>query len=33
MINKFTKEFSNDFCDDNGQINWGKLIEFNSAKG
>ncbi len=32
MINKFTKEFSNDFCDDNGQINWEKLIEFNSSK-
>jgi len=32
MINKFTKEFSNDFCNDNGEINWAKLVEFNSKK-
>lgn len=32
MINKFTKEFSNDFCSDKGQIDWEKLVEFNSAK-
>jgi len=32
MINKFTKEFSNDFCNNNGQINWEKLVEFNSAR-
>lgn len=32
MINKFTKEFINDFCDDNGVINWTKLVEFNSGK-
>lgn len=31
MINKFTKEFSNDFCDDTGQILWKKLVEFNSG--
>lgn len=31
MINKFTKEFANDFCDDTGQINWKKLVEFNSG--
>jgi hypothetical protein len=31
MINKFTKEFSNDFCDNAGQILWQKLVEFNSA--
>jgi hypothetical protein len=31
MINKFTKEFSSDFCDDTGQILWGKLVEFNSG--
>lgn len=30
MINKFTKEFSNDFCDNTGQILWQKLVEFNS---
>jgi hypothetical protein len=32
MINKFTKEFIHDFCDDSGQINWKKLVEFNSAE-
>jgi hypothetical protein len=32
MINKFTKEFANDFCDDNGNVNWKKLVTFNSGK-
>lgn len=31
MINKFTKEFSNTFCDDDGNIDWTKLVVFNSA--
>jgi hypothetical protein len=31
MINKFTKEFSNDFCDDAGRILWGELVKFNSG--
>lgn len=31
MINKFTKEFANDFCGDNGSIDWIKLVKFNSA--
>jgi hypothetical protein len=31
MINKFTKEFANEFCMDNGDIDWNKLINFNSA--
>jgi len=31
MINKFTKEFTTDFCDKNGVINWGKLVKLNSA--
>ena len=31
MINKFTKEFSNIFCKDNGEIDWNKLVRFNSA--
>jgi len=31
MINKFTKEFANDFCSDDGTINWNKLVEFNSC--
>ncbi len=32
MINKFTKEFANEFCDDNGVIDWANLVEFNSGK-
>lgn len=32
MINKFTKEFSNYFCKDTGEIDWNKLIRFNSAQ-
>ncbi|MBN2541821.1 cytosolic protein [bacterium] len=31
MINKFTREFANYFCDDNGQINWLSLVQFNSG--
>lgn len=32
MINKFTKEFANDFCDNDGNIDWPKLVEFNSGR-
>jgi len=32
MINRFTKEFTNKFCDDQGRIDWEMLIRFNSAK-
>jgi hypothetical protein len=32
IINKFTKEFSNSFCKDNGEIDWEKLVSFNSGK-
>ncbi len=31
MINKFTIQFSKDFCDTNGAINWEKLVRFNSS--
>ena len=31
MINKFTKEFANEFCLDNGKIDWTKLVQFNSG--
>jgi hypothetical protein len=31
MVNKFTREFTADFCDETGQINWKKLVEFNSG--
>ena len=30
MINKFTREFSNSFFNKNGDIDWMKLVEFNS---
>lgn len=32
MINKFTREFINDFCDSSGAIDWSKLVKFNSEK-
>lgn len=30
VINKFTAEFSNDFCRD-GRIDWNELVQFNSG--
>ena len=30
MLNKFTKEFTTVFCKDNGEIDWEKLVRFNS---
>lgn len=30
MINIFTREFSNKFCKENGDIDWNKLVRFNS---
>lgn len=32
MINLFTREFVNDFCKDNGEIYWEKLVKLNSEK-
>lgn len=31
MINKFTKEFADTFCTNDGSIAWDKLVRFNSA--
>lgn len=31
MINVFTKGFIDEFCKDNGEIEWEKLVEFNSG--
>lgn len=31
VINRFSKEFINNFCDDEGAILWGKVVEFNSS--
>jgi hypothetical protein len=32
MINRFTKQFSIDYCNNNGKIDWTKLVQFNSGK-
>jgi hypothetical protein len=32
MVNKFTKTFANAFCKDNGEIDWNKLVIFNSGE-
>ncbi len=32
MLNLFTKEFTNNFCHSNGEINWQKLVDFNSRE-
>lgn len=32
MINNFTMEFVTDFCKETGEIDWGKLLVFNSGK-
>ena len=31
MINKFTKAFANIYCKENGDIDWEKLVRFNSG--
>lgn len=31
MINKFTREFAIDFCDQDGKIDWQRLVQFNSG--
>ncbi|HZV13422.1 MAG TPA: PmeII family type II restriction endonuclease [Candidatus Kapabacteria bacterium] len=32
MVNKFTQEFSKDFCNNDGEIDWVSLVRFNSGK-
>lgn len=32
LINRFTAEFAKKFCDKNGNIEWHKLVEFNSGR-
>jgi len=32
VINKLTREFSTEYCDQNGSILWEKLVKFNSGK-
>jgi hypothetical protein len=31
VINRFTREFSDAFCKNTGEINWEKLVQFNSG--
>ncbi len=31
MINKFTQEFIKDYCSDNGDIDWNKIVRLNAA--
>ncbi|MDR0544072.1 MAG: cytosolic protein, partial [Odoribacteraceae bacterium] len=31
MINKFTREFTSNFCNEAGQIDWKRLVEFSSG--
>jgi hypothetical protein len=31
MINRFTREFSNSFCNDHGEIKWDEMVHFNSS--
>jgi len=32
MSNKFTKRFANGFCNDNGEADWDRLVEYNSGR-
>lgn len=31
IINRFTRQFIDDFCEASGAIDWQKLVEFNSG--
>jgi hypothetical protein len=31
VVNRFTKQFVDRFCEESGAIDWEKLVEFNSA--
>jgi len=31
MINRFTTDFSSEFCFESGEINWEKLVQYNSS--
>lgn len=33
MLNRFTLEFGNEYCNTNGAIDWAKLVRFNSSAG
>ncbi len=31
MLNRFTRQFGDEFCEESGTIDWKKLVEFNSS--
>jgi hypothetical protein len=31
-VNRYVREFTNDFCDENGAIDWERLLQFNSGE-
>ena len=31
VINRFTRQFSEEFCKQSGEIDWAKLVKFNSG--
>ena len=31
MKNKCVREFTNEYCDEDGRINWEKLVRYNAA--
>jgi hypothetical protein len=31
VVNRFTKQFIESFCDSSGAIDWARLVEFNSG--
>ncbi|MGC8732907.1 MAG: PmeII family type II restriction endonuclease [Halothiobacillaceae bacterium] len=33
MLNRFTLEFGREYCNENGAIDWAKLVRFNSSSG
>ena len=32
LVNRITKEFMDEFCDEGGNINWEKVVKLNSSK-
>lgn len=33
VVNRFSREFLQDFCNTDGEINWTEIVELNSGKG
>lgn len=32
LVNRFTKELLDNFCDENGQLDWQRIVEYNSGR-